>query len=223
MSFHSLEPEAPNLKVPTGHPETRGAATHPILRIAYQGEPGAYGEVAILAQWGDRAVPVPCARFEDVGRLLCERGADSALLPVENSTIGAIRDAIDVIERYGLHVTGEHVLHVRHCLLGVAGARMESLRIVRSHQAALAQCARFLRAHTWLRAESVLDTAGAAREVARERDPAIAAIASSGAAARHGLDILAADIQDEPDNRTRFAIVEPGPLARSRRTASSLP
>jgi prephenate dehydratase len=179
-----------------------------VVRVAYQGEPGAFGEEAIRAHFAERAAAVPCARFEDVGRLLLEGGVDLAFLPVENSIIGPIDEAALVIERYALRTIDEHVLRVRHCLLGLAGARVEGIRAVRSHPAAIAQCAGFLRAHAWMRALPVLDTAGAARQLARDRTPANAAIASRAAATLYGLRVLAADIQDAPDNRTRFAILE---------------
>jgi prephenate dehydratase len=181
------------------------------LRVAYQGEPGAYSEEAIGACFGGRATRVPCATFEDVGRALEEGEADLAMMPVDNSSIGPIHDSLAVIERYSLVTTAEYTLPIRLCLLGIRGARLEDVEVVRSHPAALAQCARFLRAHTRVRAEPVLDTAGAAREIAGARDVRAGAFASRQAADHYGLAILAADVQDEEDNRTRFRIVRRGP------------
>ncbi|MCI0434788.1 MAG: prephenate dehydratase [Gemmatimonadetes bacterium] len=178
-----------------------------LVRVAYQGEPGAFSEEAIRAHFGERAHPVPCRRFEDAGRLLARGGVDFAVLPVENSSIGVIHDAVAVMERYELREVGTRSLSVRHCLLGLAGARIDTVRAVHSQAAALAQCARFLRAHGWMRCVPAIDTAGAARDIARARDPALTAIASRSAATHHGLDILAADIQDDPENRTWFVIL----------------
>lgn len=181
------------------------------LRVAYQGEPGAFSEEAIIACFGDRAERVPCATFEAVGRAVSEGEADLAMLPVENSTIGSIEGAIAVIDRYALVATAEHTLPVRLGLLALPGTSIEHLTTVRSHPAALAQCAGFLRAHATVHAEPVLDTAGAAREIADTREPRVGAIASLSAALRYGLQVLAADIQDTEDNRTRFLILKRGP------------
>jgi len=103
----------------------------------------------------------------------------------------------------------EVVIEIRHYLMGRRGAPLSEIREVRSHPVALAQCRRFLAQHPGMRAVAVHDTAGAAREVARQDSPSLAAIAPRGAAARYGLDVLASDVQDRRDNQTRFFLMYP--------------
>jgi hypothetical protein len=180
------------------------------LRIAFQGEQGAFSDEAVLACFGDRTHRVPCRTFEDVACALRDGMADLAMLPVENSTIGLIHGSLDVIDRYQLISIAEHTLPVRLCLLGVHGTRLEDIRIIRSHPAALAQCSRFLRTHPHARTEPVHDTAGAAHELADAPDPRAGAIASRSAAERYGLSVLMPDIHDAEDNRTRFEVFKRG-------------
>ena len=185
--------------------------------VAYQGEPGAFSELAILETWGHAARPVPCPEFADVARAVRDGSADFGLLPVENSIAGRVEASVAAIERASLAVVGAVERPIRLCLLGHDGAAIESLRSVESHPVALAQCAGFLRAHPRLEARPVFDTAGAARLVAASRDASRAAIASSRAAELHGLAILRAGIEDHDGNVTRFAI-----LSASRSQSSAL-
>jgi prephenate dehydratase len=175
-------------------------------RIAFQGELGAYSEEALLLAVPD-AEPVPCRQFTDVARAVLERRADLGLLPIENSLVGSIATNYDLIAESGLSVRGEVISPVHHCLLGTPGARRESVRRVLSHPVALGQCERFLAALGEVEIVAFYDTAGAAAEVARRGDAAIAAVAGTLAAQRYGLDVLAERIEDEPHNQTRFLLV----------------
>jgi prephenate dehydratase len=177
------------------------------LRVAYQGEPGSFSEGAVVGLLGSDAAGVPCRTFAEVGRTLRGGGAELALLPVENSLVGAVQESLDVVLGDGITVAAETVVPIRHCLMSLAGARLEKLHEVRSHAVALGQCADFFRARPGLRPVTVDDTAGAAREVRHRADPRIAAIAPEGAARLHGLTVLARDVQDRPDNQTRFLLV----------------
>lgn len=181
------------------------------VRIAFQGEPGAYGEDAIRAFWGADAIPVPCATFSAALESVRAGTADGAVIPVENRIVGPIAAALDALDASsdGLRLGETTDVAVQHALLGVPGATLDSIRVVTSHPVALAQCQRFLTT-LGARIEAHEDTAGSARAVQERGDPAIAAIASVGAAARYGLRVLARSIQDEPDNWTRFLRVEPG-------------
>lgn len=173
-------------------------------RVAFQGEPGAFSEEAVREYFGAEAVPVPCREFRHVGEALRAGETKYALLPIENTLVGAVVGSYDVLAGGGLEVIGEVIRPIRHFLLGVPGASLAGIRRVLSHPVALGQCTRFLAEHPGIEAVAVHDTAGAAREVAERGDPTIAAIAPRGAADRYGLEPIAGDLQDRSDNQTRF-------------------
>lgn len=179
------------------------------VRVAFQGELGAFSEEAVQTFFGGAAVPVPCREFREVGEAVQRGEAEFGLLPVENSLAGSVLAAFDVLAGRKLRIVGETIRPIRHCLLGVRGATLDEVRRVISHPVALAQCTRFLIAHSAIEAVAVYDTAGAAREVAAGGNRAVAAIASRGAAERYDLDVLADDLQDRSDNQTRFVVVSP--------------
>ena len=176
------------------------------LRVAYQGGVGSYSEecAALLFPTAELVGQRTFATaFDDLqhGRV------GAAVLPVENSTAGAITDVYDLLLRHeDLEVVGEGILRVRHHLLGVPGARLENVSTARSQPQALAQVEPFLRAHG-IEPRDAYDTAGAAREVAELGDPRVAAVASRRAGERLGLVVLAADIQETADNSTRFFVL----------------
>jgi len=175
------------------------------LRIAFQGELGAFSEEAIQQLWGGDVEPVPCREFRDVTAALASGSADRAVLPIENTVVGSVQGAHDAIDSTpGIHATAETVVAVHHCLLGPPGATFDQVRDVFSHPVALAQCGTFFRENPRLTVHAVYDTAGAALDVSNLADPAFAAIASRNAARRYSLDVLVADVEDRPDNQTRF-------------------
>jgi len=175
--------------------------------VAFQGELGAFSEEAVLAWFGSSAEPVPCREFREVGDAVRDGKAAAGLLPVENTLAGTVQPSYDVIAEPDFCVVGEVILPIRHFLLGLAGSSVGDIRRVISHPVALAQCGRFLSTHRELEAVAVYDTAGAAREVAERKDPALAAIASFRAAERYGLSVLESDLQDRSDNQTRFLVI----------------
>jgi prephenate dehydratase len=181
------------------------------VRVAYQGEPGAYSDEAVSALFTD-AEAVGFATFRLTFEALTMGAVDVAVLPVENSSAGVVQEVSDLLwELPGLRVVREHVLPVRHCLLGWPGPVERAL----SHPQALAQCDAYLHSRQ-IRSVVYHDTAGAARAVAEQRQPGTAAIASKAAAARYGLYVLAESIQDDSENRTRFVVIERGEPARPR-------
>jgi prephenate dehydratase len=186
----------------------------PSPRVAFQGELGAFSEEAIGQLWPESATPVPMREFLDVARAV-ERGeVEFGLLPIENTLAGSVVGSYDALTTCeSLHVVAETVVAIHHCVLGVRGARLDELRSVESHPVALAQCGRFLREHPQIEVRAAYDTAGAARDVAARGDPCAAAIAGRAAAAHYDLDILAADVEDRPDNQTRFLAVARTPAA----------
>ena len=185
-------------------------------RVAFQGELGAYSEEAVVRACGSDVEPVPCRENRDVVRAVADGSVHLGVLPLENTLAGTVTASYDAIaDEPAVHAVGEIVIPIHHCVLGVSAATLQSLRVVESHPVALAQCAGFLERHAWLEGRAAYDTAGAAREVARSNDPTRGAIAGQPAAARYGLVVLAADVEDRPDNQTRFVVVSraPSPLA----------
>lgn len=179
-----------------------------LIRVAFQGEPGAFGEDAVLKFFGSADVlTVPERGFDDVVAAIEAGRADYGVLPVENTIAGRVVDAERAIARSALRTTGDVTVPVSQCLLAIPGAHLDDVKTVLSHPVALAQCTKFLSAHTQLRPFPSFDTAGAAREVATAGDIAMAAIAGRRAAHLYTLDVLAEGIQDRADNETRFVIV----------------
>ena len=177
-------------------------------RVGFQGAPGAFSEEAVLRACGPGATAVPFRENRDVTRAVADGEVELGVLPVENTLAGSVPASYDaIIAEPQVRAVGEFVLPIHHCLLGVRGASLAALRVVESHPVALAQCAAFLARHPRLQARAAYDTAGAAADVARAQDPTRAALASRAAAARYDLDVLAADVEDRPDNQTRFLIV----------------
>jgi prephenate dehydratase len=175
--------------------------------IAYQGEPGAFSELAILHAWNGAADPLPCAEFPAVIRAVQRGFAELGVLPVENSIAGRVDASVAAIAASALATVATIEHPIRLCLLAHYGTTIESLRTAESHPVALGQCGTFLRAHPWLEPQAAFDTAGAARSVAHARDGTRGAIASSRAAELHGLAILRMGIEDHGGNVTRFAVV----------------
>jgi prephenate dehydratase len=180
------------------------------MRIAFQGEPGAYGEEAIDRYFGDATVEaVAMPTFSAVYDAVAVGSADAAVLPLENSLAGTVGDALDALAIGPLSVIGEVLQPIHHQLLVVPGAGVSDIASVTSHWQALSQCDRFIADRGW-RLVPAADTAGAARQLAADRDPHTAAIASERAAVLYGLDIVARDIEDAKNNVTRFAVIARG-------------
>jgi chorismate mutase/prephenate dehydratase len=150
--------------------------------------------------------------------------ADLALLPIENTTAGSINETYDLLARGGLHITGEVVSAIEHCLLALPGVTIDELRVVMSHPQALAQCHDFLARHPDLALRPELDTAGSARHVRDAGDRTLAAIARSAAARRYGLAVVAPAIQSASGNATRFVeiAVRPAPVPEHAAAKTSL-
>ena len=174
-------------------------------KIAYQGEPGANSDIACRAVYPDFA-PLPCATFEDVLAAVTDGAADYAMIPIENSLAGRVADIHALLPTAGLYIIGEYFLPIHFQLLGLKGAKIEDLRSVYSHVHALGQCRKLIR-RLKLAAHISADTAGSAREIAEWRDPTKAALAPSLAGEIYGLDVLAANVEDEKHNTTRFVIL----------------
>jgi prephenate dehydratase len=177
--------------------------------VAFQGEHGAFSELAAR-----RLVPggayIPCLEFIDVFRGVFRGELDLGVVPVENSLEGAVTQVNDLLTSTELHVTGEAIVKVRHCLLAPLPIRLEDVRIVYSHPQALAQCRDFLARHH-IEPRPYYDTAGAAKMLARENPRVTAAIAGELCADLYDLNILKRGIEDGPANSTRFLLISTKP------------
>ena len=177
------------------------------LRVAYQGVEASYSHLAAQQRYGGRQSGVVLEGYETIRQSIdaLKRGeADYAFVPIENTAAGGLNETYDLLGEGGLTLTGEVLLNLHHCLLGLPGATLADLRTVRSHPQAFSQCARFLSSLPNVRLQPEMDTAGAARKVKAQFDKHVAAIASASAAAQFGLEILHSDIQGEEQHQTRF-------------------
>lgn len=178
-------------------------------RVVYQGEPGAYSEMACLSFFGTEVPYVGLSRFEDVFQAVAQGEADYAVVPIENSSTGAIRQVCELLGEYEHFIVGETAVKVEHCLMVPHGATLDTITHVYSHEQGLFQSDRFLKRHPdWVQIPCG-DTAGSGRYVAQTGDITKAAIGSARAAELYGLDILARRTNDNGDNTTRFVVVSP--------------
>ena len=178
-------------------------------RVVYQGVPGAYSEQACLNFFGDGVDTAGLEQFEDCFLALREGRADYAVLPIENSSTGAIRQIYDLLTQYECYMVGETTVRVEHCLMAPKGATLDTITHVYSHEQGLFQCERYLNAHPDWKQVPQADTAGSAQMVAECGDITKAAICSERAAALYGLTILARAINHNTQNTTRFVVVSP--------------
>jgi prephenate dehydratase len=182
------------------------------MRIAYQGEPGAFSEAAAL-QIDAEALLVPCRSFEDVFDSVKGGPAGYGVLPIENSIGGSIHRNFDLLLEHELPIVGEVELPVVHHLLALANTTLERVRRVYSHPQALAQCDRFLRTLSGVEIIATYDTAGSAKLIADQKMVDGAAIASARAAEVFGLVPLRSSIQDYEHNVTRFIVIGRRPIS----------
>lgn len=180
------------------------------LKVAYQGEPGAYSEAAALTAYPD-AEPFPCAVFEEAYEATESMKSDRSVLPFENSLGGSIHKNYDLILTHDLHVVGEVNFKVNHCLMALPGTKKENLTRAMSHPQALAQCDDYLTRLGVIK-ESAEDTAGSAKKIQDEKLENVAAVASERAAMLYGMEILDSKIQDDSSNVTRFLALAREPL-----------
>ena len=176
------------------------------MRIAYQGEPGAYSEAAALA-YDAEGTAEPCRSFEDVFAAVATGAAARGVLPMENTIGGTIHRNYDLLVEHELPIVGEVQLKVDHCLLALPGVALDEIKVVHSHPQALAQCERFLRGLPNVQIEAVYDTAGGAKLIREQQLRSHAAIASIRAAEVFELDVLHKGVQDFENNITRFCVI----------------
>ncbi|MBC7202458.1 MAG: prephenate dehydratase [Pusillimonas sp.] len=190
------------------------------LVVAYLGPQGSFSEQAALEQFGHSIQKMPCANFDEVFRAVESGQADIGMVPVENSTEGAVSRTLDLLLNSSLKVMGERSLGIQHCLMTQSGD-MTGVRAVMAHPQALAQCQGWLGRHYPQLARDAASSNAEAARVASE-DPSVAAIAGVAAAQAWHLKVVASGIQDDPHNRTRFLVVGTDEVAPSGHDKTSL-
>ncbi len=174
--------------------------------VAFQGEIGAYSEEAAFQFFGPSIVVKPCESLDNVFEVVEQGETQFGVIPIENSLEGSISRAYDLLLDSGLRVCGETEVRVMHCLIANPGARLESIKKVYSHPQALGQCRAFLR-HLNCELIPSYDTAGSVKMIKEKGITDGAAIAGTRAAEIYGMKIIAKEIEDNPNNSTRFFIL----------------
>ena len=176
------------------------------LKIAFQGEIGAYSELAVYRHFGSNVQVKPCKLFSDVFKSVDVGEVDYGVVPVENSIEGSVNQVYDLLMEYDLKVCGEIILKIEHCLIANFNATLDSIKVVYSHPQALGQCISFLE-KSGFKLIPTYDTAGSVKLIKEQGATDAAAIASERAAQIYGMKIIARNISDNPDNFTRFFVL----------------
>lgn len=200
--------------------KARGGKARAANIIAFQGEPGANSDMACRAAF-PYMTTLPCPTFETAMAAVQSGKADLAIIPVENSIAGRVADLHSLLPHTRLKIVAEHFQRVEHCLVALPGASLKTIRTVKSHVQALAQCRNFLKKHRFQPLVHA-DTAGAAREIAEIGDAKVGAIASSLAAKIYNLKVLARNIEDADHNTTRMLVFSQDEAALDWRTVQCM-
>lgn len=178
------------------------------MRIGYQGEALSYSDQAVTELFPD-SEPIGFPSFVAAFESLRDGEIERLVVPIENSTTGSVLPVLDRLLPGQVHIIAEHLVEVRHALLGLHGSALEGIKRVRSHPEALAQAEAILTHWGW-EPVPVHDTAGAVRQIAEQDDPTEAALAPERVADSYGLTVLLRDVVDRPHNTTRFVVLVPG-------------
>jgi len=176
------------------------------MKVAFQGEIGAYSESAVYSFFGSSAEVKPCKNLSDVFEIVEKEETHYGVVPVENSIEGSVNQTYDLFREYNLKVCGEIVLKIAHCLIAHLGTQLNSIKTVYSHPQALAQCRKFLE-QLGCRLISTFDTAGSVKMIKERGLMKAGAIASERAAEIYGMNVLVKEIGDTPHNYTRFFVL----------------
>ena len=192
------------------------------MRVAIQGELGSNSHLAVREMVGEAEL-VPCGLSAEVFERLDDGSADAAVLPIENSLHGAVAEHYDLLLSHDVAIVAEASLRIRHALISAEAVPIERLERIFSHPVALSQCRRFFWAHPHCRAVPAYDTAGSVKLVLASGSPVEAAIAAPYAAEVYGGTILARDLEDDPQNFTRFLLLYPVTTAPRVALAEDMP
>lgn len=176
-------------------------------RVVFPGTEGAYSEAAMKCYFGEKCNSFYVKTFREAMEAIEDGAADFAVLPIENSTAGAVDEMYDLLVEFENYIVGETVIPIRHTLSGLPGASLKDVKTVYSKGVALMQAAHFLDAHSSWQRINVANTAIAAKKVVEDQDPSQAAVCSAYAAKVHGLQVLVDNINDNEHNSTRFIVV----------------
>ncbi len=187
-------------------PDKKSKAGKEIMKVAFQGERGAYSESAVYTFFGDETEVRPCRDLTEVFESVGKEEVPVGVVPVENSLEGSVNQTYDLFLTHNLKVSGEVIIKISHCLIANPSTSLEAVKTVYSHPQALAQCRSFLE-----RLGSDLiptyDTAGSVKMLKEKGLKNAAAVASKKAAEIYGMKILAKEIEDIPTNYTRFFVI----------------
>jgi prephenate dehydratase len=178
-----------------------------VLKVAFQGELGAYSEMAVYSFFSQSVEVKPCKSFDEVFERVKTGDVNYGVVPIENSIEGSVNRTYDLFLEYDLKVCGEIIIRISHCLIAHKGASINKIETVYSHPQALAQCRKFLEQHK-LKAISTFDTAGSVKMIKEEKMMDSAAIASERAAQIYDMTILEREIEDIKNNSTRFFVLD---------------
>src|SRR5277367_5403517 len=176
------------------------------MRIAIQGELGSFSHQAAL-KLEPQATIAPCALSAEVFKLLENTEVCAAVIPIENSLAGSVVEHFDLLFQSDVQIERELLLRIRHNLIGVPGTSVANIRNVLSHPVALAQCRRFFSDHPQMTPTAFYDTAGSVKHITKSGDKETGAVASEQAAVAYGGIVLAAGIEDNAANYTRFFLI----------------
>lgn len=176
-------------------------------RVVFQGVEGAYGQAAMQEYFGKHVNSFHVRTFREAMEAIEEGAADYAVLPIENSSAGAVDEMYDLLDEFENYIVAETIIPITHTLAGLPGTQIEEIKRVYSKSIALMQASRFLDEHSDWEQISVVNTAIAAKKVLEDQDHTQAAVCSAYAARIHGLSVLVDNINDEPNNSTRFIVV----------------
>tara|TARA_B100000700_G_C14917467_1_gene795393 strand:- start:67 stop:915 length:849 start_codon:yes stop_codon:yes gene_type:complete len=175
------------------------------VKIAFQGEKGAYSHLATLKIFPEAEVKA-CSTFESTFKLANENLNYRIVIPVENSLAGRVADIHYLIQKYKLQIHAEHFEQVSHNLLGIKGSKIEDIKTVRSHSQAIGQCQKIINENN-LKPIISADTAGSAKFISEKNDKTESAIASALAAKIYNLETIKTNVEDEAENVTRFFVM----------------
>jgi len=176
------------------------------VKVTYQGEKGAYSEMAVYKFFGSKVEPVPCKDFREVFESVKTGVVPHGVVPIENSIEGSVNQNYDLFLAYDLKVCGEVAIKLAHVLIANPKTELENVKNVYSHPQALAQCRSYLEKHKW-EIIPAYDTAGSVKIIKENNLTNAAAIASEKAADLYDMKILARNIADNPSNYTRFLVL----------------
>jgi chorismate mutase/prephenate dehydratase len=202
-------------------PDKKQKAGKQNVKIAFQGERGAFSESAVYAFFGEAVEVKPCRDLTEVFDAVQKQETRFGVVPVENSLEGSVNQTYDLFLTHDLKVCGEIIIRISHCLIANPNTTLEDVKAVYSHPQALAQCRRFLE-HLGRELVPTYDTAGSVKMLKEKGLKDAAAVASEKAAEIYGMKILAREIEDNPSNYTRFFVLSKEDSPKTGRDKTSI-